>query len=78
LRHLGPIFAPTSPKSPPDRARNLKKRPQRPQDYSGDRQRVPGQPLDQNCHSFRIDFGFHFSILSAVSPSILYGLPASS
>ena len=43
--HLGPIFAPTSRKISTERARNLKKRPQTPQDHPGWRQRAPGQPL---------------------------------
>ena len=49
LAHLASILGPSSQqlhlKSLPDRARNLKKRPQRPQDHPGGRQRTPGEPL---------------------------------
>ena len=82
LAHLASILGPSSPqlrqKSPPNRSRNLQKRPQRPQDHPGGRQRAPGQRWDQNFHGFRVDFGANFSMFSAVSPSILHGLPASS
>ena len=65
LAHLVPILGPSSPqlrqKSPPNRARNLKKRPQTPQDHPEGRQRAPGQPWGSNFHGFGVDFGLNFS-----------------
>ena len=72
MAHLGPNLLPTWPilspswahlrqKSPPNRARNLKKRPQTPQDHPEGRQRAPGQPWGSNFHSFGVDFGLKFS-----------------
>ena len=72
MAHLGPNLLPTWPilspswahlrqKSPPNRARNLKKRPQTPQDHPEGRQRAPGQPWGSNFHGFGVDFGLNFS-----------------
>ena len=65
MAHLVPILGPSSPqlrqKSPPNRARNLKKRPQTPQDHPESRQRAPGQPWGSNFHGFGVDFGLNFS-----------------
>ena len=64
LAHLASILGPSSPqlrqKSPPNRARNLKKRPQRPQDHPGGRQRAPGQPLGPEFSRFRGRFWTSF------------------
>ena len=55
--HLRPNF---TQESPPNRARNLKKRPQTPQDHPEGRQRAPGQPLGLNFSWFRGRFWTYF------------------
>ena len=73
MAHLGRNLLPTWPisrpswdhlrqKSAPNRARNLKKRPQRLQDHPGGRQRAPGQPWFRD--RFRISFFILFCSLS--------------
>ena len=72
LAHLASILGPSSPqlrqKSPPNRARNLKKRPQTPQDHPEGRQRAPGQPLGLEFSwfwgRFRTSFSKFFFTLS--------------
>ena len=68
LAHLASILGPSSPqlrqKSPPDRAKNLKKGPQRPQNHPGGRQRAPGQPLGLEFSWFGGPFWTSFFIFS--------------
>ena len=68
LAHLASILGPSSPqlrqKSPPDRAKNLKKGPQRPQNHPGGRQRAPGQPLGLEFSWFGGPFRTSFFIFS--------------
>ena len=89
MAHLGRNLLPTWPilrpswahlrqKSPPNRARNLKKRPQIPQDPQGVARGLQDSPWSLNFYGFGVDFGPHFKSCSAVSPSILHGLSASS
>ena len=88
LAHLVPILGPSSPqlrqKSPPNRARNLKKRPQTPQDHPEGRQRAPGQPWGSNFHGFGVDFGlifsgfsFSLSFYSSWPPCLKFGTVAA-
>ena len=58
---LGPSWLHLRQKSPPNRARNLKKRPQTPQDHPEGRQRAPGQPWGSQFHGFGVDFGLIFA-----------------
>ena len=70
---LASSYAPLRQKSPPNRARNLKKRPQTHQDHPEDCQRAPGQPWGSNFDGFGVDFGIIFQVFPSVSPSILHG-----
>ena len=73
--HLGPIFAKNLHQIAPEISRSA---PRDPKTTQGVARGLQDSPWDQNCHGFGVDLGLHFSFFSAVSPSILHGLPASS
>ena len=93
IAHLGPNLLPTWPiLSPswahlrPNFAKNLhqiapgisRSAPRHPQTTQRVARKLQDSPWGSNFHGFRVDFGPHFAMFSAVSPSILHGLSASS
>jgi hypothetical protein len=79
LAHLASILGPSSPqlrqKSPPNPQEAPPDTPRRPRGSPEGSRTAPGSRI---VMVWGVDFGPHFSIFSAVSPSILHGLPASS
>ena len=73
--HLGPIFAPISQKISTKSSRST---PRHPKTIQGVARELQDSPWGLNFHGFGVDFGPHFKSCSAVSPSILHGLSASS
>ena len=73
--HLRPNFAKNLRQIAPEISRSA---PRDPKTTQGVARGLQDSPWDQKSHGFGVDFGPHFSMFSAVSPSILHGLSASS
>ena len=73
--HLRPNFAKNLRQIAPEISRSA---PRDPKTTQGVARGLQDSPWSLNFHGFGVDFGPHFKSFSAVSPSILHGLSASS